>query len=256
MSWVLSPCIEWLYADGGAPFDERVRRAAAAGFTAVELWGTREKDVAALEIAVRDTGIGVSAFVSEPTGRLVDPASHADFLAGIERSCLLAKRLNARGLIVVTGDALSGVARDAQRRAIVDALRHAAPIASRHSVRLLLEALNTRVDHPGYFLDSTAEGLSIVREVGDPSLLLLYDLYHSVVMGEEPATVLAGFGHLVGHVHIADEPGRHEPGTGHIDWPRQLSVLRSAGYSGSIGLEYVPTTDTESSVRFIRALAG
>lgn len=250
--WELSPCIEWLYADDGRPFDERVRAAAAAGFPRVEFWGTKDKDLAALEAAIHETGVTVDAFVSEPGGRIVDPATHDEFLAGVERSCRLAGALNARGLIVLSGDALPGVERQAQREAVVRALRRAAPVASSNSIELLLEPLNTTVDHRGYFLNSTADALRIVRDVGQPSVRLLYDMYHSIVMGEDPASVLDGSGQLVGHVHIADIPGRHEPGTGQIDWPRQLSALRSAGYTGSIGLEYIPVQSTDGSTAFIR----
>jgi len=146
------------------------------------------------------------------------------------------------------------VERSRQRDAITEALLRAAPIASKAGVRLLLEPLNTRVDHPGYFLDSTAEALEVINDVDDPAVRLLYDLYHSIVMGEDPQQVLAGSGHLVGHVHVADVPGRHEPGTGTIDWPLQLAALRSAEYSGAIGLEYKPSRDTESSLELIRQL--
>jgi len=155
---------------------------------------------------------------------------------------------------VVSGDARPGVERSRQRDAITEALLRAAPIASKAGVRLLLEPLNTRVDHPGYFLDSTAEALEVINDVDDPAVRLLYDLYHSIVMGEDPQQVLAGSGHLVGHVHVADVPGRHEPGTGTIDWPLQLAALRSAEYSGAIGLEYKPSRDTESSLELIRQL--
>jgi hydroxypyruvate isomerase len=248
----LSPCIEWLFADGGRPFAERIRAAATAGFSQIEFWATSNKDLAQVEQALHETGVGVTCFVSEPTGRLVDPETHAEFLEGIERSAELATSLEARSLIVVSGDALPGVNRMRQRDAISQALIRAAPIASAAGVQLVLEPLNTRVDHHGYFLDSTIEGLDIVREVNQSAVRLLYDLYHSVVMGEEPENVLAGLGHLVGHVHIADVPGRHEPGTGTIDWPRQLAALRTAGYSGAIGLEYMPKRDTESSLELIR----
>jgi hydroxypyruvate isomerase len=110
------------------------------------------------------------------------------------------------------------------------------------------------VDHPDYFLDSTAEALDLVREVNEPSVRVLYDMYHSIVMGEEPAEILDGWGDLVGHVHIADVPGRNEPGIGKIDWRRQLAALRTAGYFGPIGLEYLPSRDTISSLEFIRHL--
>lgn len=248
----LSPCIEWLYADAGRAFPDRIRAAADAGFRQLEFWGTANKAMTRVERLVRETGVAVTCFVSEPAGRLVDPESHAEFLEGVERSAELALRLNARNLIVVSGDATPGRDRTEQRRAIVEALRMAAPTASGAGIRLLLEPLNTRVDHPGYFLDSTAEALDIVRDVDHPSVKVLYDLYHSVVMEEEPQRVLVGSGDLVGHVHVADAPGRHEPGTGTIDWPRQLAVLRSIGYAGAIGLEFMPTRDTDSSLEFIR----
>jgi hydroxypyruvate isomerase len=249
-----SPCIEWLFADGGRAFPDRFRAAAAASFHQVEFWTTTDKDVDALQRAASEHHISITAFVSEPTGRLVDAATHADFLRGVRRSADLAARLGARNLIVLSGDALPGVDRRSQAGAIVDALQQAAPIAAASGVRLLLEPLNTRVDHDGYFLDSTAEGLDVIRRVGHPAVRLLFDLYHSVVMGEDPATVLEGAGELVGHVHIADVPGRHEPGTGGIDWPVQLAALRSAGYSGLLGLEYLPTRDTESSLTYIAGL--
>ncbi|HWO45457.1 MAG TPA: TIM barrel protein [Methylomirabilota bacterium] len=251
---ILSPCLEWLFADGGRPFPERIRAAGVAGFSQVEFWTTNDKDVEQVDIALRETAVAVTCFVSEPAGRLVDSETHAAFLRGVEQSTELAARLNTRNLIVVSGDARPGVERSRQRDAITEALLRAAPIASKAGVRLLLEPLNTRVDHPGYFLDSTAEALEVINDVDDPAVRLLYDLYHSIVMGEDPQQVLAGSGHLVGHVHVADVPGRHEPGTGTIDWPLQLAALRSAEYSGAIGLEYKPSRDTESSLELIRQL--
>ena len=253
---ILSPCIEWLFADGSLPFPERIRAAAGAGFRQVEFWTSSDKDIGDVQRAIRESGIRITAFVSEPTGRLVDPATHHEFLRGVSRTCGLATELGAENLIVVSGDALPGVGRDAQHRAVVEALRRAAPIASESGLRVILEPLNTLVDHPGYFLDSTIEGLEIVREVDHQAVRLLYDMYHSVVMGEDPSTVLAGAGDLVGHVHIADVPGRHEPGSGTIDWPRRLADLRSAGYAGAIGLEFMPRRDTISSLDYVRGLAA
>ena len=252
LSRVLSPCIEWLFADGGRPFSERVHVAAAAGFTRIEFWTVRGRDVTELERAIRKTHVTVTAFVSEPTGQLVDPSTHAEFLAGVERSSALASRLNAKNLIVVSGDARRGIDEKLQHDAIASALRLAAPIASQAGIGLLLEPLNSRVDHQGHYLDSTVEALALIREVNHPAVRLLYDMYHSIVMDEDPGQVLSGAGALVGHVHIADVPGRHEPGTGGVDWTRQLVALGSAGYSGPLGLEYMPSRETESSLTFIR----
>ena len=256
MSWTLSPCVEWLFAEGGRSIADRIRAAARAGFIQVELWTTQDKYVDELEAAIKDSGVTLTAFVSEPAGRLVDPATHREFLAGVEQSCEVAHRLGARNLIVVSGDTRAGVDRMEQRDALTQVLRCAAPIASAAGVGLLLEPLNTRIDHKGYFLDSTPEALDVIRDVGHPALRLLYDMYHSIVMGEEPGDVLAGSGSLIGHVHIADVPGRHEPGTGAVEWRRHLGALKSAGYARSIGLEYVPLRDTESSLEFIRGVAA
>jgi len=172
----------------------------------------------------------------------------------VKRSVQLAARLNAKSLIVVSGDSRPGVDRRRQLDALVDALGHAAPIAAKAGVRLLLEPLNTRVDHPGYLLDATSDALRVIRDVDHPAVRLLYDLYHSIVMGEDPEQVLAGSGDLIGHVHVADAPGRHEPGSGQVDWRRHMAALRTSGYSGPVGLEYTPTRDTESSLELIRRL--
>ncbi len=232
-----------------------MRAAAAAGFTQVEFWTSSDKNLEQVEKALRETGMAVTGFVSEPTGRLVDPATHAAFLEGVKRSVRVAARLNARNLIVVSGDARPEARRRQQLDAIAEALRPAASIAAEAGVVLLLEPLNTLVDHRGYFLDSTADALKVIRSVDQPAVRLLYDMYHSIVMGEDPEQVLAGAGGLVGHVHIADVPGRREPGTGKIDWARQLTALRTAGYGGPIGLEYIPSRDTNSSLELIRELA-
>ncbi len=207
-------------------------------------------------MAFAETGVTATCFVSEPAGRLVDPATHTEFLIGVERSALLAARLHARNLIVVSGDTRPDVDRRRQLDAIVEALRRAAPIASKAGVGLLLEPLNTLVDHQGYFLHSTVDALHVIRSVDQPAVRLLYDMYHSIVMGEDPQQVLAGSGALVGHVHVADVPGRNEPGTGKIDWVRQLAALHDAGYLGPIGLEYRPSRNTPSSLEFIRRLAA
>ncbi len=250
----LSPCLEWLFADDGRSFPERIHAAAAAGFSEFEFWKATDKSVDELEAAIHQSGLKVVAFVSEPPGHLVDPSTLREFLVGIERSSKLAARLGAQNLIVVTGNTLVGVHRAAQTSAVCRALTLAAPIAAAVGICLLLEPLNTKLDHAGYFLDSTLDGLNIVRMVAKPNVLLLYDLYHSVMMGEEPAVVLKHAGGLVGHVHVADVPGRHEPGSGAIDWGRQLAVLKSIGYAGAIGLEYRPTTHTQSSLTYIRGL--
>jgi hydroxypyruvate isomerase len=249
----LSGCIEMLFKAEHDAIDDRIRAAHGAGLDAVEFWSWRNKDLPGVEAALRETSLPLAAFSAEPRCAIVDAATHAAFLDAVRESVAAAKRLGAPTLIVLAGDELKDRSRGEQHNAIVAALRQAAPIAEAAGVVLALEPLNTRVDHAGYFLSSTAEGLDIVETVGNPAVRLLYDVYHSAVMGERPAEVLAGRGHLVGHVHVADTPGRHEPGSGSIDWPGCIAALRAAAYAGPIGLEYRPTGDTAATLRTTRS---
>ena len=138
--------------------------------------------------------------------------------------------------------------------ALTEGLARSAEILADSGVTLAVEPLNTLVDHVGYFLPSTVEGLDIVDEIGRPEIKILYDIYHSAVMSEEIAEVLAGRIDRVAHVHLADTPGRHEPGTGKLDWQARVAWLEANGYPGLVGLEYKPTTDTLASLK--QVLAG
>ena len=112
------------------------------------------------------------------------------------------------------------------------------------------------VDHPGALLDRTADAVAVARGVGSDSFGILYDLYHSVTEGEDPATELANARDVLDYVQIADSPGRAQPGSGAIDWPASLAVLRAAGYDGPIGLEYFPTIESAESLQVIRSAAA
>jgi hydroxypyruvate isomerase len=171
---------------------------------------------------------------------LTDPDNRAAFLEGLARSADVADRLGARVLIAQAGANLAGKSREEQRDALTDCLAGAADVLAGTGIRLGVEPLNTLVDHPGYFLPSTVEALNIVDVVGRPEIGIVYDLYHSVVMGERPETVLAGRVDRVCHVHVADHPGRADPGTGTIDFRTPLRWLADNGYAGRIGLEYRP----------------
>jgi len=252
----LSGCVESLFLREHGDVAARMRACAAAGLEAVEFWLWRDKDLGAIERALGETGLALSGFCVEPRLPIVDPATHRDWLAGVRESLAVAQRLGAPALIVLSGDEIPGVARGAQHDAVVAALKAAAPLAEAAGVRLLLEPLNIAFDHVGYYLHSTAEGLDIVQEVGSPGVGLLFDIYHSAMMGERQEEVLAGRGHLVGHVHVADVPGRAEPGSGTVDWGARMRGLRAMGYAGAVGLEFWPTGGTVEALRRTRAVLG
>lgn len=245
-------CIEVLFGDVAATPQERMRAAREAGFEAVEFWGWRDKDLGAVTQALSETGLRLTCMGCDPSLSLVDPRERSAWLGGLEESVAVARRLGASFLVAQSGDSLPGVGRAEQRASLIEALRDAADRLAGTGVRLLLEPLNTRVDHPGYFLDHTPEALDVIETVDREEVRLLYDIYHSIVMGETPQRVLDGHIGAVAHVHLADAPGRHELGSGGLPWRSVLGWLEAHGYRGCVGLEYWPTRSTAATLRTLR----
>lgn len=262
-----SACVEWLFADSGAlpplpgtsasdanpapvSFPARIRAAKAAGLDAVEFWHWSNKDRGAIRRALDETGLPLAGILCEPISQLTDRSAHDRFLAGVRASLDAAAELGAPMMIAQSGNVRPGVARSDQHAALVEVFAKAAAMLQGSGVVLALEPLNDRVDHPGYYLTSTSEGLDIVDEVGRPEIGLLYDIYHSAMMGERIGEVLAGRLDRVVHVHLADTNGRAEPGTGELDWQGALDWLERGGYRGFVGLEYRPRRPTPDSLEF------
>ena len=252
----LSACIEWLFADEAENVADRIRRAKAAGLGAVEFWFWSNKDLDAVEMALKETGVSLSGFVAEPMIALTDPANHAAFLEGLKRSVDVANRLGAKVLIAQAGDDLPGKSRAEQRAALTACLAASADVLKGSGVRLGVEPLNTLIDHKGYYLSSTSEALDIVDDVARPEIGIVYDLYHSLVMDEVPQQVVAGRVDRIIHVHVADHPGRNDPGTGGLDLKTPLAWLFANGYAGRVGLEYRPLHGTTAGVERVRKSLG
>lgn len=242
-------------ADAGHRAAARVHAAAELGLRAVEIWSWRDKDIDRLAAALHDTGVVLQTMCVDPMGSIVDPATHEAFFAAVTESAAVADRLGCPYLVVTAGDERRGTPRVEHHQAIVAALTEAGSILRQHDATLLLENLNSRVDHIGTYLDTVPECLDILDEVSSPKVKALFDLYHSLVMDERSTDVLTNRLAHVGHVQIADVPGRHEPGTGSVDWRQQLTALRDLGYTGRLGLEYSPTTsNTAATLQYIRKL--
>ena len=263
-----SACIELLFADAqplpplpGTPasaepqkvassFPDRIRAARAAGLDAVEFWQWSNKDLGALKAALDETALPLAAILCEPIARVTDPATHAVFLDGVRASLDAAQKLGAPVMIAQAGDDRPGISRQAQHAALVKVFGEAAELLKGSGVVLAIEPLNDRVDHPGYYLTSTIEGLDIVDEVDRPEIRVLYDIYHSAMMGEHIEDVLDGRLDRIVHVHLADTQGRGEPGSGTMDWQHRLEWLADHGYDGLVGLEYRPTKATLETLGF------
>ncbi|MCW1408414.1 TIM barrel protein [Rhizobium sp. 1AS11] len=251
-----SACIEWLFAEEGDSFPDRIRRAHAAGLTAIEFWRWTGKDLDAIEAALKETRLAVTSLVAEPMIALTDAANRQAWLKGLADSAAVAKRLGAPVLIAQAGNDLPGLTRQEQRRALTETLKAGADILEGSGVRLGVEPLNIRIDHVGYFLDSTREGLDIIDDVARLEIGIVYDIYHSAVMDERTEEVLNGRLDRIIHVHVADHPGRNEPGSGDIDLARRLDWIFANGYDGTVGLEYRPTRPGADAVKAAIASLG
>ncbi|WP_432493262.1 TIM barrel protein [Kineococcus auxinigenes] len=261
MTHRLAPNIELLFTEHG-DHQDRVRAAAAAGFTSVEMWGptgkdapAKPKDLPALKEALQETGVQLEAQLAEPrTQFMIPPKDHSDFYRGIEEGARIAADLGCPRIVVQGGTGFGGRKRKDQHDELAGIYRRALELIEGSGVVLTLEAVNTRVDHPGTLLDRTTDSIDVARQVDSPQFGVLLDVYHSRVESEDLEQVLQEAGPLVRYVQIADAPGRGEPGTGSIDWPATFTALNAAGYDGPIGLEYLPTVPSEESTRHVRSV--
>ena len=231
-----SACTEMLFAEL-ADHPARIHAAHAAGFAGVEFWLWSVKDLAAIRAALDATGLRLAGFVAEPMVSLNDPANHATFLAALPASIAAAQSLGAENLYVQGGSTRPGIPRAVQTAALTTLLTDAADIMAGSGVTLLLEPVSDAKDG---FVTHAAAGLAVVAAVNRPEIRLLYDLYHAAMAGEATATTIGPHVKLIGHVHVADHPGRGAPGTGQLDLDGDLAWLRAQGYGGLFGLEYRP----------------
>jgi len=245
-----SVCIEALY--GKVPtYVERIERSASVGMKAFEFWGFGNKDIDAIKAAKDRLGMQVGTFGADAGGPLVDPSNRSKIRDGMKKSAEVAHKLDCKSLIITTGNEIAGVSREQQHQSIVDGLKVAAEIMEDEKLTLCLEPLNILVNHKGYYLSTSPEAFQIVDEVGSPSVKILYDIYHQqITEGNLIDTITANI-NKIGHFHLADVPGRHEPGTGEINFKNVFKSIAETGYDKFVGLEYWPKGPDDDSLRML-----
>jgi hydroxypyruvate isomerase len=247
----LSVCIEMIGKE--VPFLERIALAAEAGYNAIEFWSWANKDIDAIAAAAMASNVTVAGMVAT-SGKLVDPSLRDRLVEEVKSTIEVAKRLSCTTLIVTTGNELPDMPRAQQHDSVVAGLKKVAPLAEQAGMVLVLEPLNLLVDHQGYYLSTSPEGFDIIRQVDSPAVRLLFDVYHQqVTEGNVTANMLANLD-LIGHVHVADVPGRHEPGTGELNYGNICRMLSDAGYDGYVGLEFKPTRPSQEVLRSVYEL--
>lgn len=255
----------------GLSLAKQMERVAAAGYQGYEFGDWRAADAKATVALQRKLGIECVCIVGNksvnPKGMgLCDPAERAGFLAEIAASAEAAVRLETKKIVVLSGFKIPGMTRAAMHASMVEGMKRAHDVVSKLGVTMIVEPINTLAkieplnpkgdNHANYFLDRTPEAFEMVREVGSPYFQILYDLYHVQIMeGNLIETIRENIA-AIGHFHIGDVPGRHEPGTGEIHYGNVFRAIRESGYKGYCGMEYIPTKDAMRTLADVRKLAG
>ena len=244
------------------PFMERFAAAKKGGFDGVEYlfpYDFPAEDIAAQlrEHQLQQVLFNLPAgdWNKGERGIACHPDRVEEFRAGVDKAIAYAKALNCSQVNCLSGIVPKGVSTEEARSVLVGNLRFAAEKLQAAGILLLLEPVN-HYDIPGFCVTTSAQGIAIIDEVGSSNLKLQYDIYHMQRMEGELANTIEKLLPRIAHVQLADNPGRHEPGTGEINYPFLFGHIARLGYSGWIGCEYKPKGETNAGLGWIKNLAS
>jgi hydroxypyruvate isomerase len=246
----------------GIPFEQRLARVAEAGYTSVELvdeyakW--TEADFARANAARKRFGIEFDTTAGLKNG-IANPATRDAFLAELHRALIPMETLACPAMIVLSGNVVPGLTRGDQHQASIETLKQAAAMVegkqiNGQPVRLLLECIHLE-ENPECFLTSAAEAIEIVRAVNHPQVQFLYDIFHEQMGYGNLIEKLDNHIDVIGLIHIADVPGRHQPGSGEIDYGNIYRKLAQLNYRHAVAMEFLPAGDEVTALRAAKTLA-
>lgn len=245
------------------PFEERLAKVAEAGYTNIELVGEyakwSESDFDKANAAAKKLGIHFDATAGLRNG-IGNPAVRDAFLAELKTALTPMEKLSCPAMIVLSGNIIPGLSHEAQHASCIEGLKRAAALVDGKQidgqpVRLLLECIDPE-ENPHYFLQSAAEAIEIVRAVNHPQVQFLYDLFHEQIAEGNLIEKLDKHIDVIGLIHVADVPGRHEPGTGEINYANVYRKLAQLKYHHVVAMEFKPTEDPVASLRKAREMVG
>ncbi len=258
MKFLKSACIEPMYSE--LLFLDRFQAAKNDGFEFVEFWSWTDKDLDAVKAAAEEAGIGIAGFNGDADLSLIDPAQKAEYLEFLKKSVAAAKKVGARSVTIhsnglgeggVIINAYNELSDTVKLCTMYDTLLECAKIAEESGIQMNLEPLNTTTDHVGNYLQTTRMAAEMTRLIGSPKLKVLYDAYHMQLNEGSLCDNIRTYGDQFGHIHVADAPGRHEPGTGEINYAKVFACLEESGYTGLVGFELIPEATTAEAVKAI-----
>jgi len=245
------------------PFEERLAKVAEAGYNKVQLVGEyhdwAQADFDRANAARKRLGIEFDATAGLKNG-VANPATRDAFLAELQQAFIPMETLGCPAMIVLSGNVVPGLSHEEQHQASIETLKQAAKLVEGRKingqpVRLLLECIHLE-ENPKYFLTSATEALEIVRAVNHPQVQFLYDIYHEQMSYGDLISKLEKHIDVIGLIHIADVPGRHEPGTGEINYANIYRKLAQLNYQHNIAMEFIPTGDAVSQLRAAKAMVA
>lgn len=236
------------------PFETAIEKISLLGYEYAEIYGWKHLDMDSAAKALAASGVTLLSMCTTEF-RLTDPACRGLWVDGIRESCDAARRLGVKKLITQVGPD-TGADRTEQHNSIVEGLRAGAGILESAGVTVMIEPLNIKVNHPGYYLTSSEEAFDIVREAGSPNVKVVFDIYHQQISEGNIIPNITENLELIAHLHAAGHPGRHELQYGESDYRNIFAAIDKAGYKGACGLEYNPLIDPTESLAEAKRLYG
>lgn len=244
-------------------FEEKLEVAARAGIQSVELVGEfvewTAADIVRVKKLARSLKVGMDTISATPSWKkmpisMVDPAQRGNLLTEVAKNIDFARRLEIPMALLMSGDAIEGRSYQSQWDSLVEGTKRCGDLAEKAGITLIVEPLNTKVNHKGYFLDSCVAGLRLMKEVNHPNVRLLFDIYHEQVqLGDVIRSIQNAFDY-VRVFHVADNPGRNDPGTGEMNYDNIYKAIKKLGYEHYITMEYLPLGDPVASL--VKAVDG
>jgi hydroxypyruvate isomerase len=243
------------------PFMERFQAAANSGFEFVEYlfpyqWPAEQLAEALTLSALQQVlfNLPPGDWDSGERGIAGLPGREEEFKQGVDTAIEYALALDVKQLNCLSGLKQDQYSDEQHWNTLVANVKYAAKKLAAHNITLMVEAINSRVDMPGFLLDTLDKTQQLIKEVGEPNVRIQFDIYHMQIMHGDVIRRLESYQNEIGHIQFADNPGRHEPGTGELNFPVIFEVLDKIGYTGYVSAEYIPEKSTEESLNWLTKL--
>ncbi|MBZ5592218.1 MAG: TIM barrel protein [Acidobacteriia bacterium] len=238
-------------------FEEKLEAASQAGVQSVEIVGEyadwTDADVARIQKLARSLHLRMDVLIATPDwGKrpvsMVDPAQRDNFLGDVRNAIRYAQKLDVPQILLMSGNTIPGRAHEEQYASLLEGAKRAGDLVAAANLTAIVEPLNSLVNHKGFFLTTCVEGAKLIRQVDNPHVRLLFDIYHEQVQIGNVIRTLTDAADIVAVFHVADNPGRNDPGSGEINYQNVYKAIQKTGYTGYVAMEYLPLGDQVQSL--------